>query len=136
MKTANSTARRIALSPLSLEPRVKRSDRLVIRTADFIEIVPIWDIIYVEADGNYCTFHMCDGNQIMTSKTIGSYEAVLDKCRFFVRPHQSFLVNVQYVRRIRKLPYCAICMDNDKEIPVARSRRSDILSRLTAYALA
>lgn len=103
------------------------------RTMDFIEILPFSEIAYVEAAGNYCTFVLRDGNRIMASKTIKHFEGALSANRF-LRPHQSYIVNLEYIRRVRKVPYCAICMDNDVEIPVARSRRTRVMEHITGAA--
>lgn len=134
MQTAQRSAKRIQLTPLkTFIQRDSRVSHIVVHTIDFIELLKPDEIIYVKADSNYCVFVLSDGTQCMSSKTLGSYEQMLRQ-HGFVRPHKTFIVNVHAVRRIRKVPVCALCMQDGSEIPVARARRKEMLDHFAGPA--
>ena len=54
------------------------------------------DILYCQADGNYVHVHSTDARHWVISKTLKDVEAQLSSARF-VRCHQSYLINVQFV---------------------------------------
>jgi len=129
----NSIARRINLTPVSPQPKPAANDKVIIKTTDYVEIIPAWEISHVEAESNYCTFVLLNGNKITASKTIGTYEKIL-LANNFIRPHRSFFVSIQQIRRVRKLPYYAICTLQGAEIPISRARRIEVLDELiSAY---
>ena len=131
MQAAIQIAKRIQLQPLPRPQRQMINHHLVIHNVDAVELLRPSDIVYVKADSNYCTFYLADGSTVMSSKTLGSYEKGL-LARGFLRPHQSFIVNRNGVRRIKRKPCMTLVLRDDSEIPVARARRMSIFENLTA----
>ena len=82
-------------------------DQLTKTTSDIEEIVisdknkhviaPIDDITYLEAHGNYISFHMQGGNKYTVIKSLSHYEDILPVHQFF-RIHKSYLINLNYVQ--------------------------------------
>lgn len=62
--------------------------------------VPLDDILYVKADGDYIVIHKADGKTLMTLMTLKSLEKQLPFDRF-CRTHRSWIVNVDKARGIR-----------------------------------
>lgn len=62
--------------------------------------VPLDDILYVKADGDYIVIHKADGKTLMTLMTLKALEKQLPFDRF-CRTHRSWIVNVDKVRGIR-----------------------------------
>jgi DNA-binding LytR/AlgR family response regulator len=62
--------------------------------------VPLDDILYVKADGDYIVIHKADGKTLMTLMTLKSLEKQLPYDRF-CRTHRSWIVNVDKVHGIR-----------------------------------
>lgn len=98
--------------------------RIVLSSQQYLQLVTLSDIVYCECDGGYTTFHLSDDRKVMTSKTIKEYEDTLHEPSF-LRPHQSFLVNSNYIDRYRKDDNFLV-LKNGKEIPVA-VRRKDLV---------
>ena len=122
-----ATAKIIRLSPLrSGNPAVENTP-ICIHTRDFIEILKPQEIVVAQAEGNYTRFHLKDGRKILSSKTLGTYRGQL-LAGSFIRPHQSYLVNMDYITRVRKIPDLMLCLGERFEIPVSRSRKKEVLS--------
>ncbi|HVY75292.1 MAG TPA: LytTR family transcriptional regulator DNA-binding domain-containing protein [Puia sp.] len=72
--------------------------RVVVRLAGKIRIIPTDDIHYLEAADDYVKIHTKDGS-FLKNKTMGHFETVLNKDQF-VRTHRSYMVNVSEITRI------------------------------------
>jgi two-component system LytT family response regulator len=57
--------------------------------------------VYCQSDKGYTTFHLIDGSKILVSKVLKEYENLLPNT-IFIRCHQSFLVNVNYITKYFK----------------------------------
>ena len=74
-------------------------DRLVVRDATKIAFVPVAELDWVEADGDYMRLH-CAGKSHLVRRTMAQMEQRLDPDRF-VRIHRSTIVNLDRVRELR-----------------------------------
>lgn len=72
--------------------------RIALKSFDYTQIVQIADIVYCQSDKGYTTFYFKDGNKIMVSKVLKEYEGLLPSS-MFLRCHQSYLVNVNYITK-------------------------------------
>jgi two-component system LytT family response regulator len=103
-----------ALSPAQHE-------RIVVKTGTKVKIIPVHDVLYLEADDDYVSIHTAEGS-FLKNKTMGFFEQTLDQ-RHFVRVHRSFIVRVQEITRIdpyEKDAHLAILKSGAK-IPVSKS---------------
>jgi two-component system LytT family response regulator len=83
-------------------PEINRQqERIVVKTAGKIKIIPIQHIRYLEAADDYVKIHTGEG-VFLKAKTMGFYEQNLPQ-NSFVRLHRSCIVNVQEITRIE--PY-------------------------------
>lgn len=103
-------------------------NHLVLHTAEFIQVLQLREIMYCQADGSYTTFFFHDGRQMLVSKLLKHYDELLPE-RFFLRPHQSYLVNINCIDKVLKDG--TIILKNGKEVPVSSRRKKYVLDRLT-----
>jgi two-component system, LytTR family, response regulator len=103
-------------------------NRLVLRSQNYIQIVDVNDIIYCKSDAGYTQFFLSDGRNLMTSKYIKEYEEMLP-AKKFIRPHQSYIVNLQFIDQYHKEGY--LLLKNKTEIPVSVRKREQVLEYLT-----
>lgn len=89
-----------------------QSQRIVIKDGSKIKIIPVHEVIYLEAADDYVKIHTKDG-YFLKNKTMTHFEQALDKQQF-VRSHRSYIVNVQQITRID--PY-----EKDNHVAVLRS---------------
>lgn len=98
---------------------------IAVSSSDHIALIVPDHILYLEADGNYTTFHLCNGTTIISSRNLGNYEKQLDSSVFF-RIHSKYIVNIRRVKSICTSSgiYCEI--ENGKKLPVAKRRKVDL----------
>ena len=79
------------------------------------------DIIKVEGDRNYSTFHLVHGKTKISSKTLGHFEERL-KDKGFFRCHRSFLVNRHHIDTLQKDYFV---LKDRSQIPISRRRKTE-----------
>ena len=75
-----------------------QSERIVVKTAGKIKIIPVQEILYLEAADDYVKIHTKEG-AFLKNKTMGFFENTLSPEQF-VRIHRSYIVSVQEITRI------------------------------------
>ena len=106
--------------------QVRRQKNIIaVSSVDSIDLIVPDDLLYLEADGNYTTFHISDSTTIISSRNLGSYEKQLDSLVFF-RIHNKYIVNINKVKSINKSSgdYCEIT--NGKRLPIAKRRKVEL----------
>ena len=98
-----------------------RSDRLVARDGDRIDMIPFDEIDWVEADGDYVRIH-AGSRQILLRVTMGAMEQSLPPAEH-VRIHRSTIVNVTRVRTLKSLPNAdfSVVLKNGVSLRASRS---------------
>lgn len=115
----------------ALIDNVKQEDqgkmsRIALPTQESIEFVEPNDIVVCASDSNYTTVYLMDGRKKVLSKTLKEFEEMLSPFNFF-RTHQSHLVNLNYVKEYIRSDGGYLVLKNKMTIPVARSRKDDLL---------
>lgn len=87
------------------------------------------DIVYVKADGNYATIFLLEKKKELISKKLKHIENLL-KNHDFYRVHNSYLVNLNYIKEYIKNDGHYLVLDDNTTIPIARSRRIALLDLL------
>jgi two-component system LytT family response regulator len=98
-----------------------QNQRVVVKTAGKIKIIPVEEIHFLEAADDYVKIHTKDG-VFLKNKTMGHFEQVLDQ-QLFVRTHRSYILNIQQVTRIdpyEKDNHIAILKSGSK-VPVSKT---------------
>lgn len=86
------------------------------------------NIEYIEACGDYVKIYV--RNKVYEShKSLKNWEEELDS-RLFVECHKSYIVNLNNIKEIRKN---TLVLENAREIPIARRRKSEVLQRFIEY---
>ncbi|MBO9490635.1 response regulator transcription factor [Endozoicomonas sp. G2_1] len=102
------------------------SDILAIKDAGEVSRVPVKNIMWIDAAGDYMCVHTEKGTHILR-KTMKELEAILDP-RMFIRCHRSVIVNKHYIDK-----FCSqlngeyyLVMLNGKELKVSRSYKDKV----------
>jgi Response regulator of the LytR/AlgR family len=98
-----------------------QSERIVVKTGGKIRIIPVLEIMYLEASDDYVKIHIKDG-AYLKNKTMGHFEKILPQ-KQFIRVHRSYIVNVSEITRIdnyEKENHIAILRQGQK-IPVSKT---------------
>jgi DNA-binding LytR/AlgR family response regulator len=62
--------------------------------------LPVTNLIYIQATGNYSWLHWNDGQRILMPRTLKFYESQLS-ASWFVRTHRKCLINLHYIERMQ-----------------------------------
>lgn len=100
---------------------------LDLRTKEGGRRIPADSVIYIEVSAHDLLFHT-SGEAIKLWGTLSKYEELLQQAHF-ARPSGSYLVNLKYVRGIKK---DEVLVDGGA-IPLSRSKRKEFLSALAQY---
>ena len=103
--------------------------KIILKTSESIFMVNIQDIIRCESDDCYTKFFLIDGKKIMVSKTLKEYEELLCEYSFF-RPHQSHIVNLNFMDRFDKKSGGTIFMKDNSKVPVSSRKRNSLLKEI------
>jgi two-component system, LytTR family, response regulator len=120
------------LQPLMNDP-LKSADernRLVIRNNSEISIIPVSEIVYMEAYDDYIKIFTKD-KYYLKKKPLSYYEDTLDPALFF-RTHRSYIISLQQLTRIEPLEkntYVAL-LKSGKKIPLSRTGYAKLKEKL------
>lgn len=82
------------------------------------------EILYLKADNNTTDFIMKDGRTISAFKTLKSFEDKLPKN--FIRVHQSYILNINYVSRINYGKAICSLKSGKTQLPFSKSYKENI----------
>ncbi len=94
------------------------------------EIIPVEQILYCQADGNYCTIYLLDESKIVVSKPL-KFIAQKISSAVFMRVHQSYLVNTHYVRKLITKGGFSLILWGEISIPISRKYKVVVLGRFS-----
>jgi two-component system LytT family response regulator len=101
--------------------------RLVVRTGERMLLVPLHEVLHLEADGNYVKVHTASGVHLLR-ETLTALEGRLDPERF-ARIHRSEIVNLDAVKEIQ--PYfhgdLIVVLKNGERVRLSRRYRERVL---------
>jgi two-component system LytT family response regulator len=95
-------------------------------------IVDTEKIVRLEADGNYTTFYICDGEKIVTSRPIGDFEQILDTPGF-IRVHRSHIINLDHMEQYCYEDTGYVILSGGHRVEVSRRRFPLLSGRLASY---
>lgn len=90
-------------------------------------------VIYLEADDNYTRVNVISSDNFMIPTNLGSVERLWTDMEFIFRIHKSFLINIHFLKEIRKEKGSEnyhVHMENGHVLPLARRRRKELFSML------
>ncbi len=94
--------------------------------------IKISDILYLEAEGNYTYFHLCNDSPKLVSRNLKEFEDELQATELFYRSHRSFLINIEKIRGFIKQPTLQVLLKDGKTVPLARQKRAEFVERFGA----
>jgi len=105
-------------------------EKLAIPMREGYELIPIKEIVHLEASESYTMIYLVDGKRIMSSKNIKVYEEKLDDHIFF-RTHKSHIINVKYhLKGFTRVDGNSAVMSNGKQVPISRRKLQRFLEEI------
>jgi len=103
-------------------------NRISIATPDGYVFLEVSDIMYCNADVNYTHIYTKQGGKITTSKTLKTFEKLLLNNNFF-RVHNSYLVNLFFVKKYTKGKGGYVTMKDNTNIDVSIRRKNEFIKK-------
>ncbi len=92
------------------------------------EIIKLQEILFIKAEGSYAHIHQENGSSLMVSHNLKYYEDLFNGENNFIRVHRSYLVNINFVKRISRNDGATLVMENNIELPIALDKVDSILN--------
>ncbi|MEO0894877.1 MAG: LytTR family DNA-binding domain-containing protein [Bacteroidota bacterium] len=102
--------------------------KLIIQNINGFQVIPLGEILYLNAEVNYTWFYLQNGEKILVSKTLKEYDKLLTDFGFY-RIHQSNLINLRHVKSYQKGEGGTVHMANGEELSVSRRRKTGFLKK-------
>lgn len=87
------------------------------------------EILFAVANDKYASVSLRNGDRFFVSWTLKELESLLPADDFF-RPHQSWLVSLQEVRKVQRTPFLSLILTDGTSVPVSRRNRKIVMQRL------
>lgn len=98
-------------------------NKIAVPITDGVEFIEVTKIIYCKSQNNYTFMYLEDGKEVLISKTLKEVEKALDEF-LFLRIHQSYLINPNYIQKHLKNDGGYVVMTNGQHIPISNSKKS------------
>jgi two-component system LytT family response regulator len=94
-----------------------------------IRRVLINDIVRLEGVKNYTLFHLKNGNNLISSRTLKVYDEILQQADF-LRIHKAHLINMKCLRNYDECQHQYAVMQNIDIISISRRKRKGFQERI------
>lgn len=123
----NSDDRLESAAVLSLPREAKMEDKpliICVKSYGDYRFIEAKDICYLQADNNSTDIHLYNGEMITAFKTLKHFESVLSFP--FVRIHNSYIVNIDYVSRIHTGNSVCYIKNTTIKLPFSKSYKENV----------
>lgn len=114
------------LQNLSQSFTSQSSQRITIQHSKGFKIIDDHSIVRVEADGNCSKLFFNDSTKYLDTRTLKTYETILDPKKFF-RIHKSHIVNLDFLVEYISDDGYYVKLSDGEMVPVARSRVAEFM---------
>lgn len=111
----------------------RENENLSIPTRNGFEFVPINQIVYCQSENNYCHIHVKDEKSKLVSRTLKDISSKLPVDRF-IRIHQSYLINIDYVKGYSREDGGQILLLEGTILPVSKTKKENVLEILKLFS--
>jgi len=108
------------------------TQRIALSTGDGLIFVNTADIMYRQAESNYTNVVMSNRNKVLVAKTLKDIDETLSGKDFF-RIHNSFLINLNQIKKFVRGDGGYILMNDDTQITIARSKREEFFEMFSKF---
>jgi two-component system, LytTR family, response regulator len=102
-------------------------NKIAVPTAEGFELIPVEQVIYCEANDNYTFFFLKNKSKIIACRILKEIEFQVQDFSFFVRVHNSYLVNLNEVTKYVRGEGGYLIMSDGSSVSVSRNRKEALL---------
>jgi len=105
----------------------KHPESIAIRTGDRYTVIPLADVDWIEADGNYSRVYVQKRPRLLT-KTLATLEKEVLDPNVFVRVHRSVIVNTKKIASVEPNAHgdASLVLHDGTTVPCSRRYRDDL----------
>jgi two-component system LytT family response regulator len=103
--------------------------KILIQDGNKVRPIPIYDIYFCEADGNYCNVHTATETFTM-AKPLKQVEMDFLHGHGFVRINKTIVINTQKIMEYTKQEPCMVRLKNNASFEISRRRKQLVLEQL------
>jgi len=116
-----------SLESSQIVEKIKKEDKpliICVKSYGDYRFIEAKDICYLQADNNSTDIHLYNGEMITAFKTLKHFEGVLTSP--FVRIHNSYIVNIDYVSRIHTGNAVCYIKNTTTKLPFSKSYKENV----------
>lgn len=102
-----------------------KGDKIAINSPDGVHYIIPSEIMYITSIETNVTIYTIDNKNITIRKALKEFEKSLPEQ--FVRIHNSYIVNVNFIKKLIKTEQWSVVMETGTILPIARRKRSDFM---------
>jgi two-component system LytT family response regulator len=102
-------------------------EKIAVPTIEGFELIRADQIIRCEADDNYTHLYLKDKSKIVACRMLKEMEELLQGFQFFVRVHNSYLVNMNEVKKYIRGEGGYLLMSDGSNVSISKSRRESLI---------
>lgn len=108
-------------------------DKITVVEQFGFRIVEVKSIRYLEADSNYTILHLSGLEKIVSCKSLGEFEKILDPPTF-VRIHKSTIINMKYLKAYSSYQGNFAIIDDNTKLSVSRRRINEFRQAVNFFS--
>ena len=108
--------------------------RINLRSGNKLYFIPLKDVLYCRANGNYTCFFLTNNTELISSKSLAKIRKELIP-QGFIPIHKSYLVNSMHIRYISFNEKCTVMLINNVELEISRRSKMQIQEMLRSGRL-
>lgn len=112
--------------------QTSRPTKIMIPTSEGQMYIEITNINRIEAEGSYSMIFLIEDKKILVSKNLKEFENMLSDNNFF-RPHNSHLINLEYVKKYVLKDGGYIEMKDETIVPISRRRKESFIEKMHEF---
>ena len=109
----------------------ERSNSLILRCKSGITRIELQNLEYCEVIHRTLFIHLANGTVLESTGSLDDLSKQLEECGCFLRPHRSYLINLNYVQAISSHAVTMSCLS---QIPIPRGKYHEIKDSYLEYA--
>jgi DNA-binding LytR/AlgR family response regulator len=112
--------------------KIDKDDVIIVKSNEGIQKILVNNLVYAEVIGRSILYHLVSGKVI---ECIDSFSSVCDnliKYGHFVRPHRSYIINMQYIDTISN---SHVTLQTLSSIPIAQGKAKMIKQQYLAFQM-
>ncbi len=112
--------------------KMEDDDVVIVKSNEGIQKILTSNLVFAEVLGRNVLYHLCSGKVIECAEPFSSVCDNLMKYGGFIKPHRSYIVNMQYVDTIEKHQ---VTLQTSSIVPVAQGKAREIRQQYLYYQM-